>query len=149
MTDIETRARELLANAMDANFHRPMRSKEIREGWRLEIAEECALAALTEALTRIEELEGKLEIRRANQETPRYVLAAQEPDDVLYPRALEILDGNEFISCSMLQRALQIGYNRACRFIEKMEETGLVSAHEGYGKYRNLASATLTKGIKE
>ena len=47
--------------------------------------------------------------------------------DELYQSALEIIRSEGKASTSFLQRKLQIGYNRAARMIETMEETGVLS----------------------
>ena len=44
----------------------------------------------------------------------------------------------ERASTSFLQRKLQIGYNRAARIIDMMEENGVVSKANHVGKKRNL-----------
>ena len=38
------------------------------------------------------------------------------------------------VSTSYIQRYLQIGYNRAARIVEKMEEEGLISEANNAGK---------------
>ncbi len=48
-------------------------------------------------------------------------------DDPLYKDAIEIVKKERKASASYLQRRLKIGYNRAARMIEKMEEEGLIS----------------------
>ncbi len=50
-----------------------------------------------------------------------------EGDDPLYSSAIEIVKKERKISASYLQRRLKIGYNRAARMVEQMEEEGLVS----------------------
>ena len=49
-------------------------------------------------------------------------------DDPLYPQAVEIVKRERKVSASYLQRRLKIGYNRAARIVEKMEEDGLISS---------------------
>ena len=55
-------------------------------------------------------------------------------EDELYQTALQIIKTEKKASTSFLQRKLQIGYNRAARIIEKMEEDGLVSQANHVGK---------------
>ena len=55
-------------------------------------------------------------------------------EDDLYQTALKIIKTEKKASTSFLQRKLQIGYNRAARIIEKMEENGLVSKANHVGK---------------
>ena len=54
--------------------------------------------------------------------------------DELYQTALEIIKSEQKASTSFLQRKLQIGYNRAARIIDMMEEEGIVSKANHVGK---------------
>ncbi len=54
--------------------------------------------------------------------------------DELYETALEIIKSERKASTSFLQRKLQIGYNRAARIIDQMEENGEVSKANHVGK---------------
>ena len=54
--------------------------------------------------------------------------------DELYQSALEIIKNEGKASTSLLQRKLQIGYNRAARIIDMMEENGIVSKANHVGK---------------
>ena len=54
--------------------------------------------------------------------------------DELYQAAVEIIKSERKASTSFLQRKLQIGYNRAARIIDMMEEEGLVSKANHVGK---------------
>ena len=56
-----------------------------------------------------------------------------ETDD-LYNKALNIIKSEGKASTSFLQRKLQIGYNRAARIIDMMEEKGIVSKANHVGK---------------
>ena len=55
-------------------------------------------------------------------------------NDELYNQALEIVKNEGKASTSFLQRKLQIGYNRAARIIDTMEENGVVSKANHVGK---------------
>jgi S-DNA-T family DNA segregation ATPase FtsK/SpoIIIE len=57
-----------------------------------------------------------------------------EGKDDLYDTALEIVKTEGKASTSFLQRKLQIGYNRAARIIDMMEENGEVSKANHVGK---------------
>ena len=61
-------------------------------------------------------------------------LVPSDEEDELYESALKIIKTEKKASTSFLQRKLQIGYNRAARIIEKMEENGLVSKANHVGK---------------
>ncbi len=54
--------------------------------------------------------------------------------DELYQTAVEIIKSEGKASTSFLQRKLQIGYNRAARIIDMMEEEGIVSKANHVGK---------------
>jgi DNA segregation ATPase FtsK/SpoIIIE, S-DNA-T family len=51
--------------------------------------------------------------------------------DPMMEKALEIVRGQGVASASMLQRRLRIGYNRAARIIERMEEEGIIGPADG------------------
>jgi len=53
--------------------------------------------------------------------------------DVLYAEAVELVFETNKASISSVQRRLKVGYNRAARMIEQMEDEGLVSPAEGNG----------------
>lgn len=61
----------------------------------------------------------------------------EEDDDPLYEKALEIVLSQGKASASFLQRRLKIGYNRAARLVELMEEKGIVGKSQG-SKPRDL-----------
>jgi S-DNA-T family DNA segregation ATPase FtsK/SpoIIIE len=54
--------------------------------------------------------------------------------DELYQTALDIIKSEGKASTSFLQRKLQIGYNRAARIIDMMEDNGIVSKANHVGK---------------
>jgi S-DNA-T family DNA segregation ATPase FtsK/SpoIIIE len=58
-------------------------------------------------------------------------------NDPLLEQALEIVRQQGTASASMLQRRLRIGYNRAARIIEAMEEEGVIGPADG-GRGRQL-----------
>ena len=60
--------------------------------------------------------------------------------DDLYDQAIAIISRDRKVSTSYIQRRLQIGYNRAARIIEKMEEEGVISAPNHAGKREILVS---------
>ena len=57
-----------------------------------------------------------------------------ENKDELYQTALEVIKSEGKASTSLLQRKLQIGYNRAARIIDMMETEGIVSKANHVGK---------------
>ena len=53
------------------------------------------------------------------------------PDDELYEQAKELAIQSRKVSTSMLQRRLRIGYSRAARIVDMLEDTGIVGPAEG------------------
>ena len=82
------------------------------------------------------------------QETPEYIESITkeeggegnltspqgESEDALFSQAVSIIIKDKRVSTSYIQRKLQIGYNRAARIIEEMEEKGIISAANSQGK---------------
>lgn len=54
----------------------------------------------------------------------------KEDDDLLYD-AMKLVVENQMASVSMLQRRLRLGYTRAARLIDVMEDKGIVGRYEG------------------
>ena len=71
-------------------------------------------------------------ISKQNKETDE-LLSSDEKDE-LYEMALKIVKTEKKASTSFLQRKLQIGYNRAARIIDQMENNGIVSKANHTGK---------------
>ena len=61
-------------------------------------------------------------------------LLEEDNNDEMYNKALEVIKSDGKASTSYLQRKLQIGYNRAARIIDLMEERGVVSKANHVGK---------------
>ncbi len=61
-------------------------------------------------------------------------MGGESSGDELYDRAVAVVLQHRKASTSFVQRHLQIGYNRAARIIERMEEEGLISAANHVGK---------------
>ncbi|MBW4706551.1 DNA translocase FtsK 4TM domain-containing protein [Roseobacter sp. YSTF-M11] len=55
-------------------------------------------------------------------------------EDALYDSAVQVVIRDRKCSTSYIQRKLAIGYNKAARLVEQMEEQGLVSAANHVGK---------------
>jgi len=58
--------------------------------------------------------------------------------DVLYGEAVDFVMETGKASISSVQRRFKVGYNRAARMVEQMEEEGIVSEPEGNGSRRVL-----------
>ena len=66
----------------------------------------------------------------------------REERDEMYRKAVEIVLNDGKASTSYIQRKLQIGYNRAARLIEQMEEDGVISAPNHVGKREILGNGS-------
>ena len=78
----------------------------------------------------------------AAQETVSFV----EPhewgaDDPLFPEALRLAAENGTVYAAYLQRKLSIGYTRAVKMIDAMEEKGCVCASDGHSPRKVLITA--------
>jgi len=58
--------------------------------------------------------------------------------DDIYERAVAVVKRERKASTSLLQRKLNIGYGRAARMIDRMEEEGLIGGDRGAGKPREV-----------
>lgn len=58
--------------------------------------------------------------------------------DEMYQKVIEFADSIGEVSISSIQRRFKIGYNRAARIMELMEEDGLVGPQRGAGKPRDF-----------
>jgi DNA segregation ATPase FtsK/SpoIIIE-like protein len=62
--------------------------------------------------------------------------------DALYDQAVAVVLKNRRASISLVQRHLRIGYNRAARLLEQMEQSGVVSPMQSNGNRDILVPAT-------
>jgi S-DNA-T family DNA segregation ATPase FtsK/SpoIIIE len=62
----------------------------------------------------------------------------QDASDDLLQRALELIEGRERVSASFLQRRLHIGFPRAARLIDQLEDQDFVGPDEGGGRGRQV-----------
>jgi DNA segregation ATPase FtsK/SpoIIIE, S-DNA-T family len=60
--------------------------------------------------------------------------------DPLYDEAVRIVTESRRASISLVQRRLRIGYNRAARMMEDMEQAGIVSSMDNSGGREVLAA---------
>jgi S-DNA-T family DNA segregation ATPase FtsK/SpoIIIE len=69
-------------------------------------------------------------------------LGTGDPDaeSEVLEQAIELVKKQQYVSVSMLQRKLRVGYNRAARLVEQMEEMGLIApaTNENRGKPREV-----------
>lgn len=66
-----------------------------------------------------------------NQQKTTTVQERTESDDELFEMAKELVAKHQKASASFLQRKLRIGYARAARLIDLLEEEGIVGAANG------------------
>ena len=64
--------------------------------------------------------------------------SAEGGDDPMLEKAIEVARDSRTLSTSMLQRKLGIGYPRAARVMDLLEERGVVGPGESGGKARNV-----------
>jgi S-DNA-T family DNA segregation ATPase FtsK/SpoIIIE len=67
---------------------------------------------------------------------------ADAETDPMYDQAVEIVLKHKRASISLVQRHLRIGYNRAARLLEQMENSGLVSTMQSNGNREILVPTT-------
>ncbi len=75
----------------------------------------------------------------ADDEEDEDPLGEDGSDDYLLRKSIEVLKNTRRASTSMLQRRLKIGYNRAARIMELMEEKGIVGPENGSSPREILA----------
>ncbi len=62
----------------------------------------------------------------------------EDVDDELVKRAITLVRSEQHASASLLQRRLHIGYPRAARLIDQLEERGVVGPSQGGGRERDV-----------
>ena len=74
-------------------------------------------------------------------ETPPWKAILSEPEegeDSLIEQAIEVIRQSQHASASLLQRRLRIGYPRAARLLDELEELGVVGPSQGGGREREV-----------
>jgi S-DNA-T family DNA segregation ATPase FtsK/SpoIIIE len=61
-----------------------------------------------------------------------------DEEDEMLGQAIELIEGRKRVSTSFVQRRLHIGFPRAARLVEQLEEQGLVGPDEGGGRGRQV-----------
>ena len=79
----------------------------------------------------IEDLKKEIESLKARVKKLEENHALENSPDVLFGKAVEIIKKYSEVSASLLQRRLAIGYSRAARLLDQLEEKGLVGQAEG------------------
>jgi S-DNA-T family DNA segregation ATPase FtsK/SpoIIIE len=62
----------------------------------------------------------------------------EEEDDNLLDQAIALAEGRDRISTSFVQRQLHIGFPRAARLVDELEDQGVVGPDEGGGRGREV-----------
>ncbi len=99
---------------------------------------QCALIE-TEEIERMVNFIGDQETNSEGFILPEYLDENEEPNkdfdpknkDEFFNEAARLVVAAQFGSTSLLQRKLQLGYNRAGRVIDQLEAAGIVGAHNG------------------
>jgi S-DNA-T family DNA segregation ATPase FtsK/SpoIIIE len=78
---------------------------------------------------------------RAELEQERAAGSKSEQDD-LFDQAVEIVRMQKKASISLLQRRLRIGYTRAARLIDQMEQKGIIGPNEPGSRWREVLIET-------
>lgn len=93
----------------------------------------------------------KKDAKKAEPEQPRYDDVESPPweesvglqedsdeDDVLIEEAIALIKSDGHASASYFQRQLRVGYPRAARLIDQLEEMGIIGPSQGGGKEREI-----------
>ncbi len=74
------------------------------------------------------------EILKEDAEDDAFSIMSDGDQDSLFKDCLEIIKKEGKASTSLLQRKLQIGYNRAARIMDQLEEYGYIGSANHVGK---------------
>lgn len=89
----------------------------------------------------------------ASTEAPPWEKLLSEPeeneDEDLIEKAISIVRQSQRASASLLQRRLRIGYPRAARLLDQLEERGVVGPSQGGGKEREVLPGPLDEDEAE
>jgi S-DNA-T family DNA segregation ATPase FtsK/SpoIIIE len=127
-TILDQNGAEKLLGKGDMLYQSPMSSFPVRV--------QGAFISEDEVLSIVQHLRKLAQPRYIDIEEDLYTEEDEDDDmggesDELFREALKIVEETKKASASYLQRRLSIGYNRAARMIELMEEKGLVGPQQG------------------
>src|SRR5687768_3360237 len=90
---------------------------------------------------------------QASTEAPPWEQLLSEPeeneDEGLIEKSISIVRQSQRASASLLQRRLRIGYPRAARLLDQLEERGVVGPSQGGGKERDVLMGPLDEDEAE
>jgi S-DNA-T family DNA segregation ATPase FtsK/SpoIIIE len=94
-------------------------------------------------IEKLVEIWEKIDLSKGVEAPWEEILREVEEDgaDQLIDQAIEIVRKTQRASASMLQRRLRIGYPRAARLIDELEELGIVGPSQGGGRERDVLIA--------
>ena len=95
---------------------------------------EHGAADYDESVLNVSRIEGEKPVAGADS-------GAGGEEDPLYDEAVRFVTERQMASISSVQRQFRVGYNRAARLIETMEETGVIGPPESGGKRQVLVAA--------
>ncbi|MCX6067851.1 MAG: DNA translocase FtsK, partial [Chloroflexi bacterium] len=86
-------------------------------------------------------------------ETPPWETLLTEPDenvdDALIEQAIQVVRSSQRASASLLQRRLKIGYPRAARLLDQLEEMNIVGPSQGGGRERDVLIDASEDGVPD
>jgi S-DNA-T family DNA segregation ATPase FtsK/SpoIIIE len=89
----------------------------------------------------------------AINETPPWETLLNEPDegsdDAMVEQAIEVVRSSQRASASLLQRRLKLGYPRAARLLDQLEEMGVVGPSQGGGRERDVLIDPGEEGVPD
>ncbi|QAR32289.1 DNA translocase FtsK [Geovibrio thiophilus] len=133
-TVIDSNGAELLLGKGDSLFIPPGTSETVRVHGCFVSDDE--VGRITEHLKTLGEPEYNMDLVK-DEDAGLDEIDESEIDDK-YFEALELVRQKGFASISMIQRYLRIGYNRAARIVEIMEQKGIVAPSDGTSKPREV-----------
>jgi S-DNA-T family DNA segregation ATPase FtsK/SpoIIIE len=87
------------------------------------------------------------------EEIPPWEKLLTEPaeggDDGLIEQAISVVRSSRRASASLLQRRLRVGYPRAARLLDQLEEMGIVGPSQGGGRERDVLVSEDEEGFEE
>ncbi len=148
---IDTAGADKLLGRGDMLFMAPDSSKLVRlQGCFVSDRELAALVRYWKGVRLAQEPDQPVEVvqQRMWEEIEAAQTEAAQEDELL-PKAISIVQKHKRASISMLQRQLRIGYSRAARLIDIMEEQGIIGPEQGGSRPREVLQAGSPSGSGE